>query len=184
MNYLKTILNKKKDGFTLVELLVVIAIIAILSVTAYVSLGGQTVKARDSKRMEDLSTMQSALELYFIENNEYPDVPLVQGTNPGEMPKKYLSIIPTDPGSAGNSYLYAKNASTFQIAATLEKDGDPVNYETYTVGNGDGLLETSDGMGRWNSGGTLTSCTDGVPVVDGQIGTSADTNCIPYNPNS
>ena len=61
--------NSRKSGFSLVELLVVITIIAILSVTAYVALGGQTEKARNSRRMQDLTTIQSALEIYYIDNN-------------------------------------------------------------------------------------------------------------------
>ena len=63
-----------KKGFSLVELLVVITIIAILSVVAYTAVGGQTIKARNSKRMEDLTAIQQALEIYAIaNNNKYPD---------------------------------------------------------------------------------------------------------------
>lgn len=61
-----------KKGFSLVELLVVITIIAILSVVAYTALGGQTAKARDSRRMQDIATIQSALEIYFVSNNRFP----------------------------------------------------------------------------------------------------------------
>lgn len=179
---------KKTKGFTLVELLVVIAIIAILSVTAYIALGGQTIKARDAKRQEDLTTIQNALELYFVENSKYPNSPLVQGDNiaSGEIPKKYLSIIPTDPGPKHQTYPYAVNGASYQVAATLEKDGTLANYEIYTVGAGTDLLTTGTAkLGRFYNTGTsaLVPCSDNRIINAGKIGTSdANDNCIPYDP--
>lgn len=181
------ITNKK--AFTLVELLVVVTIIAILSVTAYMAMGGQTIKARDSKRIEDLSTIQTAFELYFVEFGRYPKT-LESGlaTAPDwKVPKKYLSIIPTDPGSAEHSYVYTPDGTTtYEIAATLEVDGDPENYEAYVVGNSDTpLTETDGGLGRYNLSGVLTLCTDGLQITSGQIGTSSGAdNCVPYDPTN
>lgn len=177
-----------KKAFTLVELLVVVTIIAILSVTAYMAMGGQTIKARDSRRIEDLSTIQTALELYFVEFSRYPAV-LESGeatSSAGwKIPKKYLSIISTDPGSAEHSYVYTlSGTTTYEIAATLEVDGDPTNYEAYVVGNSDTpLTETAGGLGRYNNSGVLTACTDVRQIISGTIGTSdADDKCVPYDP--
>ena len=64
-----------KKGFSLVELLVVIVIIAVLSVVAYSAIGGYTVKARDSKRKQDLGIMQQAMEIYYAEKGVYPSSP-------------------------------------------------------------------------------------------------------------
>ncbi len=63
---------QSKKGFTLVELLVVIAIIGILSSIAVVSVGNVRRLARDSKRLADIRQLQTALEMYFNENNAYP----------------------------------------------------------------------------------------------------------------
>lgn len=63
-------MNKK--GFTLIELLVVIAIIGLLSTLAVVALGSARTKARDSKRLADLKQLQTALELYYTDQNAYP----------------------------------------------------------------------------------------------------------------
>lgn len=177
---------KNKKGFSLVELLVVITIIAILSVVAYTAVGGQTVKARDSKRKQDLNTIQQALEIYFAEMGTYPNAPLTNGTGAGEIPKKYLSDIPQDPGTAGHSYLFVKSGATYQIAATLEKDGEPAHYEAYVVGNSDGVLvKTADSLGKYYNiaSSALDTCINGWNIEEGPIGNSdADGNCIPYDP--
>jgi general secretion pathway protein G len=59
-------------GFTLIELLVVIAIIGLLSTLAVVALNSARQKSRDSKRVADIKQIQTALELYFADNNQYP----------------------------------------------------------------------------------------------------------------
>lgn len=68
-----------KKGFTLIELLVVIAIIGILSTLAVVSLGNARTRARDSKRLADVRTVQSALEIYYTDQQSYPAGPGANG---------------------------------------------------------------------------------------------------------
>jgi len=63
--------NKKQKGFSLVELLVVIAIIGILSTLAVIYLGGASEKARDSKRIDDITKLANAMELYKQETGTY-----------------------------------------------------------------------------------------------------------------
>jgi prepilin-type N-terminal cleavage/methylation domain-containing protein len=64
--------KSNKKGFTLIELLVVIAIIGLLSTLAVVALNSARQKSRDSKRVADTKQVQTALELYFADNNGYP----------------------------------------------------------------------------------------------------------------
>jgi prepilin-type N-terminal cleavage/methylation domain-containing protein len=61
-----------RRAFTLVELLVVITILAIISVVAYTSFGGATDKAKNSTKLQHLSTIEGALNLYYNEKNYYP----------------------------------------------------------------------------------------------------------------
>lgn len=61
-------------GFTLIELLVVIAIIGVLSTLAVYSTNLARLKSRDAKRITDISQTQTALELYFADNQGYPVV--------------------------------------------------------------------------------------------------------------
>src|SRR3989344_5870404 len=65
-------MKNKNRGFTLIELLVVIIVMAVLAgiVTVFVTTQGQ--KARDSRRVADLSQVQKALELYYAQYGCYP----------------------------------------------------------------------------------------------------------------
>jgi len=60
-------------GFTLIELLVVVAIIAVLAAISVVALNNARARARDAKRLADIKQIQTALELYFLDNDTYPD---------------------------------------------------------------------------------------------------------------
>lgn len=160
-----------KRGFTLVELLVVMAIIAILSVTAYVALGGQTAKARNSRRQQDVSAVQSALEIYFVENfSKYPTALHDDGngaTGP-ELEPKYMPKLPTDP-VPGHEYTYEVDSvtkKTYQLATTFEQDDGTL--KAYVTGNSTTPLIKN---------GFDASCVAKVcDVVDGS------TTCLPYCP--
>ena len=129
----KAILSGKK-GFTLIELLVVIAIIGLLSTLAVVALGTAREQARDSKRLSDLKQTQTALELYYTDNNAYPtelDGVVMGSTNAAclndangftttNCATPYMGLVPSDPLSS-QSYTYTSaDGTSYTIAATLE----------------------------------------------------------------
>lgn len=63
---------KTKKGFTLLELLMVIMIIGILATVVVVNLTVSQKKARDSKRVADLQSIQSAVEMYRQTSGKLP----------------------------------------------------------------------------------------------------------------
>ena len=69
------ILFKNRKGFTLLELIVVIAIISILAVIALPSFTSALKKARDSRKVADLRTVQSEISAYtaLVSSSYYPD---------------------------------------------------------------------------------------------------------------
>src|SRR3989344_719695 len=65
--------RKSVVEFTLVEFLVVIGIIGLLASIVMVSLSSAREKSRDARRIADLDTVKKALELYYIDNYQFPD---------------------------------------------------------------------------------------------------------------
>ena len=61
-----------QKGFTLVELLVVISVIGLLASVVLVSFPASTKKGRDSKRVQELKQIQTALRLYYDLYHEMP----------------------------------------------------------------------------------------------------------------
>jgi len=121
-------MNKK--GFTLIELLIVVSIIGLLSTLAVVALGSARVKARDSKRLADLKQLQTALELYYTDQNSYPTGTSLSlgagsaaclnssGFTTTGCASPYMASVPTDP--QGSSYTYTMASSSYTIGASLE----------------------------------------------------------------
>lgn len=68
-------MNKIKTGFSLFELLVSISIIGILVAIVSVSYSSAQKKARDARRIQDVSMIQKAAEQYYANyNSQYPDL--------------------------------------------------------------------------------------------------------------
>lgn len=111
----------KQKGFTLLELLVVIGIIGILLSLITVSFSNAQKSGRDSRRRQDLVSIQNAMEQYYSKNSfVYPGC---SGTTCAALSSYYSNdVAPTDPLST-QSYTYAGSASTYTVTATLEKGG-------------------------------------------------------------
>ncbi len=135
---------KRDRGFTLIELLVVIAIIGTLSSVVLASLGTARAKSRDTKRIAELRSIQTALELYYSTNGQYPQPSQGWSTWSGHCPgygdndnyivglaPTYIPTLPKDPlyDTGGQCYLYHSNGTDYMIIAhfTMEtiSGGDP-----------------------------------------------------------
>lgn len=74
-------INVNKKWFSLVELLVVITILAIISVVAYQNFGWAVDKATSGRKISDVSTIETSLQQFKVDNNYYPAVGEYDSTN-------------------------------------------------------------------------------------------------------
>lgn len=65
--------TKTTKAFTLIELLVVIAIIGILSSVVLAAISSARESARDTRRLQDMRQIQTALEMFYNDNGHYPN---------------------------------------------------------------------------------------------------------------
>ncbi len=126
---------KNKKGFTLIELLVVIAIIGLLATLSVVALNNARERARDSRRVSDIKQIQTALELYFNAEDEYPPTGDITAENTyvldGTIDASGVILmdpIPTAPepfdcGSGlTNEYTYESTGDAYTITYCLGND--------------------------------------------------------------
>lgn len=158
--------KKFQKGFSMLELTIVLALLILLTtaVVLFVNPDKQSKKARDEKRLSDLSTIDRAISEFVLNNSRYPDQEdilrmsntLPSGStdlnksNPGwifDDLSPYLEKLPTDPLNDDQFfYTYMQSGTSYEINAKLEdltdemiNDGgnDPNLYE---IGNNLNLI--------------------------------------------
>ncbi|MGQ7846528.1 type II secretion system major pseudopilin GspG [Granulosicoccus sp. 3-233] len=119
-----------QSGFTLIEIMVVVAIIAILGATVVPLIMDRPNEARVVRAKNDIASYSSALELYRLDNFNYPSTE--QGlealvTKPTGDPEPanwngrgYVKKLSKDPW--GRDYLYQSEDGDFEIIS-LGNDG-------------------------------------------------------------
>jgi len=111
---LKYQVKKRASGFTLIEVMVVIVILGILAAVVVPRVMDRPDAARITKAKQDIRAMESALELYRLDNFNYPSTDqgleaLVTQPSGSPEPKNwkdggYMKRMPKDPW--GNDYQY------------------------------------------------------------------------------
>lgn len=121
--------SKSSSGFTLIELLVVVAIIGLLASIVIASMSAVQTKARDTKRISEVNSVQKALALYATANGGfYPLYPAPTVMNNGSaivadlLAANAITSTFQDPASPTYDYTYQSNStgSAYTLTFCLE----------------------------------------------------------------
>lgn len=126
-NNLKKIQPAQTRGFTLIEMLIIIVIIGVLATIASISMKSARSKAMDAKKVSDIRVLQSGLEMYMLDEGQYPTGIQANWGKPlvGPTSGKTYMILPKQ--LTGNSYGdYCKGIDSIY-------DYSSVSNNTYTV---------------------------------------------------
>jgi general secretion pathway protein G len=134
-------------GFTLIEIMVVVVILSILAAFVVPQVMDKPDQARLTKAQQDLRAIETALDLYKLDNFRYPSTDqgleaLVEQPTIPPIPNNwkqggYLKRLPTDPW--GNPYRYLSPGRNGQ-------------YDIYTLGadNQEGGEGPDADLGNWD----------------------------------
>ena len=139
---------RHQRGFSLIEIMVVVVILGILAALVVPKIISRPDEARVVKAKQDVMSIQSALDLYKLDNGFYPTTDqgihaLVQRPSNGQMPsnwQSYLKSVPKDPW--GHDYIYLNPG-----------EHDDVDVFTYGADGQPGGTGTNADVGNWNAGG-------------------------------
>ncbi|HEY0720393.1 MAG TPA: type II secretion system major pseudopilin GspG [Gammaproteobacteria bacterium] len=126
--------TRQQRGFTLIEIMVVVVILGILAAVVVPKVMDNPDKARIAKAKQDIRAIGGALDLYKLDNYNYPStdqglealVSKPSGTPEARNWKQggYLPSMPKDPW--GNEYQYLSPGSHGEVDIyTLGADGRP-----------------------------------------------------------
>ncbi|NCY24783.1 MAG: type II secretion system protein GspG [Alphaproteobacteria bacterium] len=129
-----------RSGFTLIEIMVVLVIIGVLIALVAPNVMGRPDEARITAAKADLRAIGSALDMYKLDNFNYPStqqgLQALVSKPSGAKKSGYLKKLPVDPW--GNPYQYLQ-------------PGTHGEYDLYSLGpNGKPGQRESDSMiGEW-----------------------------------
>ena len=131
------------QGFTLIELMIVMVIIGILAAVAIPQMAGVKETANVSGAEAELKSLQSIMEMYYVENDEYP---------PGnDVAISTLGIAEITPGMETGprnvDYMYKQLAGGQEWIAIWINPDDSTNSVSVTQDN----IETGYDVATYNA---------------------------------
>ncbi len=135
---------KKQTGFTLIEVMVVVVILGILAAVIVPKIMSRPEQARIVKAKQDVLAIESALDLYKLDNGIYPTTDqglqaLVTQPTSNPIPRNwksdgYLQKLPVDPW--GENYQYTNDSEKLKI---------------WSYGPKGKASDTDSQIGNWNT---------------------------------
>ena len=129
---------RRQSGFTLIEVIVVLVILGILASIVAPNVIGNVDKSRVVKAKQDIRAIESALQMYRVDNFRYPTTDqglqaLVEKPSSGDEAKNwqkggYIPKLPKDPWQNDYQYISPGENGDFDLY-TLGADGRPGGEE-------------------------------------------------------
>lgn len=142
-NNIKQLHRSQQQGFTLIEIMVVVVILGILAAAVVPKIMSRPEQARIEKTKHDIGALESALNIYKLDNYQYPSTD--QGleslvTKPSGAPQPrnykkggYIKKLNKDPWGQEYLYLFPGTHTDLDLYS-LGPDGQP----------------SDDDIGNWN----------------------------------
>ncbi len=134
-------MSNKQSGFSLIEIMIVVVILGILASIIVPKLMNRPDEARIVRAKQDILAIQNALEMYQLDNGDYPTNE--QGlealvTKPSSSPiptnwQQYLRKLPIDPWQ--NPYRYKYPGEHGDIDIYSDGPNKKINGEPNIIGN-------------------------------------------------
>lgn len=134
MNVQKDKLQRPSGGFTLIEVMVVVVILSILAALVVPKIMDRPEQARIAKAQQDIRAIESALNMYKLDNFTYPttdqglealvEKPTTEPEPPNWKTGGYLDRLSADPWGRDYLYLSPGEHGPFDVYS-LGADGRP-----------------------------------------------------------
>lgn len=137
--------RNNEDGFTLVELMVVIVILGLLATIVAINVLPATGRANTEKSRADIATIEQALEMYRLDNLNYPanteGLQALVAPPPGmSQPQRYrqggyIKRLPDDPWGNPYRYVFPGQRSAFDVFSYGADNAEGGEGENADIGN-------------------------------------------------
>lgn len=140
-------IQRRRRGFTLIEILVVVIIIATLAAAVVLSLSGKPEEAAVSRAKADISTIETALDMFRLDMRRYPNEEeglralvssdALAADDAARWKGPYLKRLQQDPWQNDYVYIYPgeMNTQSYDLVS-YGADGQPGGGEFNTdIGN-------------------------------------------------
>ncbi|MEC9488789.1 MAG: type II secretion system protein [Halanaerobium sp.] len=124
---------RSKAGFTLIELMLVIVVIGILAVVAIPRISHVRTEANNAVIKSELHNIQTALEMYYTENNSFLTVPEGETSLTIDKDNKHGLTL----NDIQYSYIYTENPDSEHRYKVIT--ASPMGGNNYYVLEGEGI---------------------------------------------
>jgi general secretion pathway protein G len=124
-------------GFTLIELMVVVALIALIAAAVLATLSSARIKSRDARRLADIKSIQTALDLYVTNARVFPNPTVAEGVCLNNtdaisallINTSSIAVMPQDPlQNCSDNFHYhytSTDGSTYTLSFFVERGDVP-----------------------------------------------------------